>query len=81
MRQACRLANWSENEEYCYLSTGEAGYNQAIDLFGYKQANKYIVSGKYYNPQYNENGEEISSFTVTMKKADTVYIFVSNEMK
>lgn len=72
---------WSENEEYCYLSTGEAGYNQATDLSGYKQANNFIVSGKYYNPQYNENGEEISSFTVTMKNADTGYIFVSNEMK
>lgn len=71
---------WSENEEYCYLSTGEAGYNQSTDLSGYKQSNKYVISGKYYNPQYNENGEEISSFTVTMQKTDTGYIFVSNEM-
>lgn len=71
---------WSENEEYCYLSTGEAGYNQATDLSGYKQSNKYVINGKYYNPQYNENGEEISSFTVTMQKTDTGYIFVSNEM-
>lgn len=72
---------WSENEEYCYLSTGEAGYNQATDLSGYKKSNKYVINGKYYNPQYNENGEEVSTFTVTMQKADTGYIFVSNEMK
>lgn len=73
---------WSGNQEYCYLSTGEAGYNQATDLSGYKQSNKYIVSGKYYNPQYNDdNGEEVTSFTVTLQKIDDGYVFVSNEMK
>ena len=72
---------WSENEEYCYLSTGEAGYNQATDLSGYKQANNFIVSGKYYTPQYSENGEEATSFTVTLQKTDDGYVFVSNEMK
>lgn len=72
---------WNENEEYCYLSTGEAGYDQAIDLSGYKQSNNYIVSGKYYNSQYNQNGEETTSFTVTLQKTDTGYIFISNNMK
>lgn len=72
---------WSGNQEYCYLSTGEAGYNQATDLSGYKQTNKYIVSGKYYNPQYSENGEEATSFTVTLQKKDDGYVFVSNEIR
>lgn len=72
---------WNENEEYCYLSTGEAGYNQVTDLSGYKQSNKYIINGKYYNSRYNQNGEETTSFTVTLQKADTGYIFISNNMK
>ena len=72
---------WSENEEYCYLSTGEAGYNQATDLSGYKQSNKYVINGKYYNLQYDDNGEKITSFTVTLQKTDTGYVFISNEIK
>ena len=72
---------WSENEEYCYLSTGEAGYNQVTDLSGEKQANKYIINGKYYNSNYDENGDEITSFTVTLQKTNVGYVFISNEMK
>lgn len=72
---------WNENKEYCYLSTGEAGYNQVKDLSGYKQSNKYVINGKYYNLQYDDNGEKITSFTVTLQKTDTGYVFISNEIK
>ena len=72
---------WNENKEYCYLSTGEAGYNQVKDLSGYKQSNKYVINGKYYNLQYDDNGEKITSFTVTLQKTDIGYVFISNEIK
>lgn len=72
---------WNENKEYCYLSTGEAGYNQVKDLSGYKQSNKYVINGKYYNLQYDDNGKKITSFTVTLQKTDTGYVFISNEIK
>ena len=72
---------WNENNENCYLATGEAGYNQVTNLSGYKQSNKYFISGKYYNANYNDNGEETTEFTVTLQKNNTEYIFVSNQMK
>lgn len=74
---------WDENGEVCFLATGDAGYDQAMNITGYKQADKYIVSGDYYNPQYNvQTGDmDITSFTVTLQKTNSGYIFISNVMK
>lgn len=73
---------WDKNGEVCFLNTGDAGYDQAINITGYKQEDKYVVKGDYYNPQMNlKTGENVTSFTVTLQKIDNSYIFISNSMK
>lgn len=67
-----------------YIEPGGAVYNFVNSLSGYKEGNKYVVSGKYNDFAYDsndENNRQCTTFTVVLKKSENGYIFVSNQMK
>ena len=70
----------SQNKVY-YLATGEYYGVQILVKDGYKKGNTYVVNGKYETPLYNEQGEEVNTFTLTLEKDGENYKFVSNLMK
>ena len=70
----------SKNKVY-YLATGEYYGTQVTVESGYKKGNTYVVNGKYENPLYNEQGEEVDNFTLTLEKNGEGYKFISNTLK
>ena len=57
----------SQNKVY-YLATGEYYGVQISVKDGYKKGNTYVVNGKYESYLYNEQGEVVNTFTLTLEK-------------
>ena len=56
-----------QNKVY-YLATWEYYGVQNSVKDGYKKGNTYVVNGKYESPLYNEQEEEVNTFTLTLEK-------------
>lgn len=70
----------SDDNNIYYIPSGENYTANVKVTSGTKQGSKYIVNGIYETSVLNNEDNEANGFTVTMKKTNDGYIFVSNKM-
>ena len=70
----------NDDNNIYYIPSGENYTEKVKAASGIKQGSKYIVNGIYETSVLNNEDNEASEFTVTMKKTNDGYIFVSNKM-